>query len=254
MKTLVLKIEYDGTEYGGWQIQKNARTVQEEIENALEKISHHRLSVTGAGRTDAGVHARGQVAHALLESKFPVPEKKIPPVLNSKLPKDIRIKAASILASDFHSRYDAIAREYSYTISSEESVFDNRFSTYLKYRLDFQTLQDSCKIFVGKHEFTTFSKRNPDTKNYVCNVKICKWQPVGSHSWKMIIKADRFVYGMVRSITGAMLDAARGKRTLKDIESALNKCDRSLSSPLAPAKGLVLEKIYYAKKFQLFEI
>ena len=131
MSTIVLKIEYDGTNFGGWQVQKNARTVQDVIEKALEKICGYSLSVTGAGRTDAGVHARGQIAHSRLKFKFPIPERKITQVLNSKLPEDIRIKAASILNFDFHSRYDAKAREYSYTITNVDSVFENKFKTLI---------------------------------------------------------------------------------------------------------------------------
>ncbi len=253
METLALKIEYDGTNFGGWQIQKNARTVQDEIEKVFENICGYRISLTGAGRTDAGVHARGQVAHARLEPEFLIPGKKIPQVLNSNLPNDIRIKAASILDFDFHARYDAVAREYSYTITNVDSVFENKFKTLTKYKLDFKLLEKSCKIFLGVHDFTTFSKRNPSTKNYVCNVKICNWHYAGANTWKFRIKADRFVYGMVRSIVGAMLDVARGKRTLREIESALKMSNRDLSSPIAPAKGLVLEKIYYPKKFNLFE-
>ena len=167
MNILILKIEYDGTNYGGWQIQPNAPSIQEEIEKVLHKLNGSHIGIVGAGRTDAGVHARGQVAHAKLGTKFPVPEKKIPYVLNSKLPDDIRIVEAQIVNFDFHARFDAIAREYSYTINSNNSVFDRLFSTLIKYKIDYAKLKKSADIFVGKHDFTTFSKHNPDTKNYI---------------------------------------------------------------------------------------
>ena len=252
MPTLILKIEYDGTNYGGWQIQPNAPSVQEEIEKVLSQLNGSHIGIVGAGRTDAGVHARGQVAHAKLESKFPVPENKIKFVLNSKLPADIRIVDAKIVNFDFHARFDAIAREYSYTITSQNSVFNRLYSTLINYKLDFNKLKISADIFAGKHDFTTFSKHNPDTKSYVCNVKKCNWKEVDENTWRLQIRSDRFVYGMVRSLVGAMIDVARGKRTIKEVKQALKDCDRSKVSPLAPAKGLVLEKIIYPKKLHIF--
>jgi tRNA pseudouridine38-40 synthase len=113
-------------------------------------------------------------------------------------------------------------------------------------------LQKTGSIFIGKHDFTTFSKLNEETNSYVCDVHECKWDKVSPIEWKLKIKADRFVYGMVRSIVGAMIDIARGKRELDEISSALKSCDRSLSSPLAPAHGLILEKIYYPENLKIF--
>ncbi|TAL68247.1 MAG: tRNA pseudouridine(38-40) synthase TruA [Bacteroidetes bacterium] len=252
MSILILKIEYDGTNYGGWQIQPNAPSIQEEIEKVLSQLNGNHIGIVGAGRTDAGVHARGQVAHARLEKKFPVPENKIPYVLNSKLPDDIRIVDAKIVNFDFHARFDAIAREYSYTITKRQTVFDKYFTTLIRFKLDYDLLEKSAKIFTGKHDFTTFSKNNSETKDYTCNVKICKWKEVDDGIWRLQIRSDRFVYGMVRSVVGAMIDIARGKRTIKEVRQALKDCDRSKSSPLAPAKGLVLENISYPKKFHIF--
>jgi tRNA pseudouridine38-40 synthase len=252
MTTLILKIEYDGTIYGGWQFQPNAPSVQEEIEKVLTELAGNKIGIVGAGRTDAGVHARGQVAHAKLENKFPIPEKKIPYVLNSKLPDDIRIVDTSIVNYDFHARFDAIAREYSYTITTNQSVFNRFFATLIRYKLDYDLLEKSAQIFVGKHDFTTFSKNNSETKDYICNVKKCKWKQISNDSWRLQIRADRFVYGMVRSVVGAMIDIARGKRTIKEVKQALKDCDRSKSSPLAQAKGLVLEKIIYPSNHRIF--
>lgn len=252
MTTLILKIEYDGTNYGGWQIQPNAPSIQREIEKVLHKLSGSHIGIVGAGRTDAGVHARGQVAHAKLVTKFPIPEKKIPFVLSSKLPDDIRIVDAKIVNYDFHARFDAIAREYSYTITLQNSVFNRLYSTLMNYKLDFNKLKKSADIFIGKHDITTFSKYNSETKSYICDVKKCNWKEISDGTWRLQIRSDRFVYGMVRSVVGAMIDIARGKRTIKDVKQALNDCDRKKVSPLAPAKGLVLEKIFYPKKLHIF--
>jgi len=253
MQTLVLLIEYEGTHYAGWQIQPNATTVQGLIEEALFEICEYNISIIGAGRTDSGVHARGQVAHARLTEEFPVPIEKIPKAFNTHLPKDIRIKDAVILSIPFHSRFDAIAREYSYSLITKESVFLRHFATYYKYPIKPERLNDSAKIFFGKHDFTTFSKLNEENKNYECNVEICRWENVFENYCKLTIKANHFVYGMVRAIVGAMLDIARGKRTIDDVQSALKKRDRSLASPLAPAEGLILEKIYYPADLKIFE-
>jgi tRNA pseudouridine38-40 synthase len=131
-------------------------------------------------------------------------------------------------------------------------VFNRLFSTAIRYNLDFNKLKKSADIFVGKHDFTTFSKHNPDTKSYTCDVKKCNWKEISDGTWRLQIRSDKFVYGMVRSVVGAMIDIARGKRTIKEIKKALADCDRSFVSPLAPAKGLVLEKIIYPKKLHIF--
>lgn len=257
-RTLILKIEYDGTDYAGWQRQKNATSIQSEIERGIYEITGAKLIVIGAGRTDAGVHSRGQVANCKLNEDFSIPEHKIPNAINSKLRPDIRIKRAMIADFHFNARFDAIAREYSYSIIREDSVFSRRFTTRIKYPFSFDKLEESAQIFKGIHDFTTFSKHNPDTKNSVCNVKDCQWRVNSDIAnktdvFQLKIIADRFIYGMVRSLAGAMLDVARNKRTLEDLSSALLKRDRRLSSPLAPPEGLILEGVYYPERFNDYD-
>lgn len=251
MQTLALCIEYDGTNYFGWQKQKNAVSVQQKVEEAVAAILGIYVPVVGAGRTDTGVHARGQVAHARLEKLCRIPESNLIRAFNSKLPPDIRITNLRLLDGKFHARFDAIAREYSYTISSVKSVFSRLFAFYPDYPFDIGILLESASVFLGVHDFSTFSKSNPDTKSYVCNVKICRWSK-HKNFLRLRIKADRFVYGMVRSLTGAMLDIARGKRTMGEVRESLGRADRSLISPMAPPQGLVLEKIYYPKNIKIF--
>ncbi|MFC2131134.1 tRNA pseudouridine(38-40) synthase TruA [Bacteroidota bacterium] len=250
MSIIILKIEYDGTNYGGWQIQPNSVTIQEKIQDAILELTGFQINLVGAGRTDAGVHAQGMIAHAEVKSDLKIPENKIPKALNSLLPDDIRIRKAKITRTPFHARFDAIAREYSYTIHLKESPFLGRFSTLIKYDLDFRLLFESAKIFIGKHDFTTFSKLNPDTKNYHCDIEKSYWEKL-EDSWQYHVKADRFVYGMVRSLVGAMIDAARGKRSIEELASAFDESDRNKISPLAPPQGLILEKIYYPKNIDL---
>ena len=247
MKFIILKIEYDGTDYSGWQLQHNAKTVQGEIEKGLYKLTGRKLSIVGSGRTDSGVHASNQIAHLQIDD-IPVPENKFSKALNTYLPKDIRIKKTVFTCQDFHSRFDAVERGYNYILRTRYSVFHRRFEAFIKYGLDIEKLFKSADIFKGKHDFTSFSKYNPEQKNHICNIFETKWEQKSENSFIYTVKADHFLYGMVRSLVGAMIDAARGKRTFENIKQALEKRDRVLNSPLAPPEGLVLSNVIYKNK------
>jgi len=252
MQPLLLHLEYDGTAFAGWQIQPNTRTVQGELEAAFLKTYGLPCSVIGAGRTDAGVHARGQVAHVFLKDcANKIPEDKITKAINARLPKDVRLRNAILLKEPVHARFDATAREYSYTITTEETVFKRHFAWAPKAPFDKVFLKSAAEVFKGYHDFTTFSKFNSETKHYRCDVYDCEWNEAGENSLRLKIRADRFVYGMVRALTGAMMDVARGRRTIEDLQKSLSLKDRSLSSPLAPPEGLVLEKISFPAELNL---
>jgi tRNA pseudouridine38-40 synthase len=253
MPILIINIEYDGTNYGGWQIQPNAITIQGKIESALFELSGQILNLVGAGRTDAGVHASGMIAHTEINPDFKIPENKIAQALNALLPNDIFIKNVKITDKSFHARFDAIAREYIYSIHTIQSVFKNRYSVFIPYKLNKKILFESARIFIGSHDFTAFSKNNPDTKSHICNVNICEWIEISQFSYTLKIKSDRFVYGMVRSLTGAMIDAARGKKTTNNLRLSLESGIRKHISTIAPPQGLVLEKIYYPKTLAFFD-
>jgi tRNA pseudouridine38-40 synthase len=246
--TLLLRVEYDGTNYSGWQIQPNARSVQQELETAWYKLTGVRTSIIGAGRTDAGVHGRGQIAHLRLHEDFKIPEHKITVAFNSRLPKDIRIWAVQLTEREVQARFDAISREYSYSISTQESVFNRSFCWQVRFPFNAHRLHDAANLFLGVHNFTTFSKINHDTKNYVCSVSVCEWTEF-EHGAQLRIKSDRFVYGMVRSLVGVMMDIARQRRTVEEVRSALERMNRRFISPLAPPQGLVLEKVCYPEEF-----
>jgi len=242
---LILKIEYDGTNYSGWQRQNNAITIQGEIERAFREISGINSVFMGAGRTDAGVHARAQIAHTFLDKDLNISAEQLPLAINSKLNYDIRVKSAMLRDEEFHSRFDAIAREYVYTIVTDFSVFTRHFCNHVRYPLSIDLLFESASIFLRKTDFTTYSKINSDIINNVCDVSISRWEKLTDTMYRYRIKANHFLYGMVRSLVGTMLDIARGKRTLDDAAYALEQKNRALQSPLAEARGLVLEKIYY---------
>ncbi len=245
MHSIALLIEYDGTRYSGWQKQPGSLTIQGALESAWKSIGEDEMPVVGAGRTDAGVHASGQVAHIHQDNAPRIAHEKIIPAMNANLPRDIRLIDARVIPGRFHARFDALAREYSYSVTSEPSVFYRHFAAYFKIPYNKELLFSSASVFIGEHDFTSFSKYNADTENYVCKVEKCEWSELENGILRLRIKADRFVYGMVRCVVGAMMDAARGKRDVKELSKALVSKNRSLSSPLAPANGLVLEKIYY---------
>ncbi|MCX7879754.1 MAG: tRNA pseudouridine(38-40) synthase TruA [Ignavibacteria bacterium] len=253
MKTIVFLIEYDGTNYSGWQKQKNSNSVQGTIEDAFFKISNLRLNIVGAGRTDAGVHALGQVAHCRVHNDFTIPEKRIKPALNGILPNDIRILDSVVTEEKFHSTKDAIAREYVYFVSTRESVFWNNYSLFYPYKLDFDKLDESSKAFLGKHNFVGIAKKNPSTKDYSCNVELSEWVILSPYILVYKVKANRFVYGLVRSLVGLMLDVGRGKRKIEEIRNALSSGERDFTIPLVKAKGLFLKQIYYPEEKNFFK-
>lgn len=249
MKTLALKIQYDGTNYHGWQTQKNALTIQDNIESALENITGVRIPIIAAGRTDSGVHARGQVISFELDENFNLPLNRLVNAINSKLPFDIRLVDYKAFDDKFHARFDAIAREYEYYLSTQYNLFDRYYTSYIKFPLNIDKLIETGNFFIRKDDFTTFSKFNPDNNNPVCDITECKWEKVTSTKFKLTIKSNHFLYGMVRSIVGTMIDFSREKRDFDDIEKSLLAKNRQLNSPLAPAMGLFLNRVYYPDKF-----
>lgn len=252
-RTIVFLIEYDGTNYSGWQRQKNSNSIQETIEKAIESVSGIKVNVIGAGRTDAGVHALGQVAHSRIDERFTIPERKIPSAINSALPSDIRILEAKIFEIPFHATKDAIAREYQYLITTDNSVFLRNYALYVPFEIDIDLLNNASKVFLGEFDFRAFAKKNPSTKNYVCNIEKSEWAKISDNLFAYNIKANRFVYGLVRSLVGVMLDVARGRRKVEDIQTALEKKEKNFPSPIAKAKGLYFVKAYYPEGKNFFQ-
>lgn len=243
-RNLALLIEYDGTDYAGWQIQPNGLAVQQAVESAVTAAFGVACSVVGSGRTDSGVHARGQVAHVHIHDGHDIPIEKVRVALNVQLPRDIRIRDARDVDAAFHARFGAIRREYVYVIAREESVFHRRFAWKPEIPYDEGLLGNAAREFLGKHDMTTYSKRNNAVENYVCDVTTCRVEP---ESDRLVIRigADRFVYGMCRCMVGAMMDVARKRIDLSEIADRRSALDRSLQSTMAPAHGLILNKVSY---------
>ena len=249
MNTIIMCVEYDGTDYFGWQIQPNKKTIQGELNRAVKKAFNEEYNVIGAGRTDAGVHSSGQICHFNYD-EIKVPRHKIRRAINQKLPLDIRIKRLWFSDLEFHSRFDADCREYRYRFSRYTSVFNRRFTTFFPYQLDVDLLHSCANLFVGRHNFFSFSKNHYQFFDYYCEVKKCEWKMKNEDSFELSIIADRFIYGMVRGLVGTMIDVARHKRNIDSVIEALQKQDRKLCSSLASAFGLDLYRIYYKPPFE----
>ncbi len=242
MRNIKLKIEYDGTNYVGWQSQSNGKSVQTEIENCLKQILQENVSLIGAGRTDSGVHAKGQVANFKSNTKLDL--NKIQKSLNSLLPDDIKIMSIQEVPIDFHSRYSAKSRIYVYYISTFPTAIFRNYSWYVKYNLNIDLLNECSKLILGVHDFEGFSKLDEANENYLSNVFISGWI-VKKKFLKYKIEANRFLYGMVRGLVGTMVDVAREYLTIEDFKFVLDKKDRCRAGQFAPAKGLFLENIKY---------
>jgi len=246
MKTLVLKLAYDGTDFVGMQRQPNGRTVEGVLAGAIARIYGEKSSIVPAGRTDSGVHARGMVVHVRLVDAERVPLERIARALNAELPSDVRVRGVQ-LRSDrtFHARYDAIRRTYHYYLSLCSDPLLRRYEWQIPFRINEALLVDAASVFLGTHDFTTFSKYNPEQRSYICTVERCHWHVRGNGRYQLEITANRFVYGMVRALVGAMLDCARGRCTVNELADALQERNRSRLRPLAPPHGLVFESVEY---------
>jgi tRNA pseudouridine38-40 synthase len=237
-----LLIEYDGTDYAGWQIQKGQRTIQGEIEAALNTVLQSAMRITGAGRTDTGVHARGQVAHLDINEQIEL--NKLQRALNGVLSKDIRIKSISTASDEFHARYSAKARKYLYQISRIPLALLRNFSWYLPYSLDLDCMIKATSYIIGKHDFRSFCRTISSVKHHYCTVEEAEWLEDGE-LMRFSIKANRFIHGMVRALVGTLVDVGREKLNCADFQKIVKSQNRIYAGQSAPAKGLILDKIYY---------
>lgn len=245
MKCLAILTEYEGTKYVGWQSQPDGRSVQQAIEATIEQSYNAPIIIYGSGRTDAGVHARGQVFHMNVpDNAGEIPIHKIPIALNTRLPRDIRIRAAVEVEPIFHARFSASSREYVYNIAKNHTVFTRQcaWTPHLPY--DPSLFAQCIRIFLGKHDFTAISKHNPSTDSYICTLDHCDVEE-DTNQYVVRIRADRFVYGMCRSIVGMAMFVARKKITVEDVCSILDSGQRSARAQLAPAHGLILNRVRY---------
>lgn len=245
MRNIKLTIQYDGTRYAGWQFQKNARSIQEVIQNAIKDITGEKVSLIGSGRTDAGVHAEAQVAN-FRTSAFGIPLKNLQMALNSALAEDIVISNIEEVLSRFNAQHDARSKLYRYTIVNNDFVnpFMRRYAAKCFYRIDIGLMKRAAKILAGRHDFTSFQTVDGEDKDATRTIEYIKF--VKSKDMVYIyIKADGFLYNMARSIVGTLIEAGRGKITVDYVKEILKKKDRRYAGPTMPAKGLCLVSVGY---------
>ncbi|RQV99387.1 tRNA pseudouridine(38-40) synthase TruA [bacterium] len=237
-----LLIEFDGTDFCGWQLQKDSRTVQGCIEEALAPLFSVRPRITGAGRTDSGVHATGMVAH------FKAAEDRnaetILKALNANLPPDIRILKVQIADRDFHARFHAKWRGYVYRIRSEQRAIGRQYSWYLPDKLNLDDLNKLASEVLGDHCFRSFSHERPDEEHYRSRIYRATWE---KESEDLLFRIDgiRFLHGMVRLLVGTMLDITRGSLEFSNLQQIIEKKDVRFAGTKAPAHGLTLTAVGY---------
>jgi tRNA pseudouridine38-40 synthase len=242
MPNIRLIIEYDGTDYVGWQFQINGRSVQEEVEKAIKQILQSEIRITGGGRTDAGVHARGQVASFTLERDVEIDL--LAKKLNAVLPYSIIIREAVEVPMNFNARHDAKSRRYSYFISQEPTAIRRQYCWQVFQRLDFALMQKCAQQIIGEHGFRSFCKVETDLHHHSCTVSSAEWKKK-DRMFVFEITANRFLHGMVRTIVGTMVNVGRGHTKIEDFARIMEAKDRSVAGMSAPAKGLFLEEILY---------
>ena len=238
-------IQYDGSSFSGWQLQKNRDTVQGEIENALKIISgsNDRIAVHGSGRTDSGVHAYGQVAHFDLETNLKSID--LCNAINSNTSQNCKIMSIEKVANDFESRFDAIKRRYRYQVYLGNSLL-YRNQAWLINDLDIKILEDLSGIIIGEHDFLSFSKYRPEQKNTNSIIYESVWEK----NDKMLvfeISGNRFLHHMVRYLVGTMVEASRGLYPKDKFSSLLHEPRKNVQIHRAPANGLILLKVEYDK-------
>ncbi len=237
-----LKIQYDGTNYSGWQIQNNSSTIQQIITDSINVITKQKINLISSGRTDSGVHALGQVANFIVDEKLDI--YKFQHSLNSILPVDISIISTEESQEEFHSRFDAKKRSYIYLISKIKSPFLNNYSYFLREQVDINYLNDISKCLKGKNNFTSFAKKKTKTKNKVCNIFNIHWKE-SSDKILFYIEANRFLHGMVRTIVGTLLNANKYNWNKDKLVDIINSENREAAGEAIPAKGLFLYKVKY---------
>jgi tRNA pseudouridine38-40 synthase len=238
------EIGYNGSNYHGWQNQKNAIGVQQIVEDALSKLLREETAIVGSGRTDTGVHCVQQFFHADIQQHFNPMD--LVHKLNSFLPRDIVIRSIIQVKGDAHARYDAVERTYQYKITRIKDPLMVGYAYYFFRDLDLPTMQLASSFLVGEHDFECFSKVKTDVNHFMCNIKQASWNQKGD-LLIFTISANRFLRGMVRAIVGTLLDVGNKKITLDDFKKILKSKDRKKAGMNAPPEGLYLTHVKYPK-------
>lgn len=237
-----LILEYDGSKFYGWQVQPGMRTVQGEVENALQILFRESIRVNVAGRTDAGVHALGQVINFRTAVELPLAG--MSRSLNGILSHDVVVKKVELAPADFHARHDAKSRQYFYVLSKFPVAVGRHYAFFCKFPLDVAAMREASQHLLGEHDFRAFCDASSEDPHYLSRMELIDWEET-EERLKLIIRANRFLRSMVRIIVGTMIDVGRGKLTPPQVKDILDSRRRTEASFTAPPHGLFLEKVFY---------
>lgn len=244
MQNIKLTLAYDGTNYYGWAAQPDVQTISDTVKTALKKLTSEDIKLVCASRTDARVHAKCQVVNFFTNSNIPIDV--IPKALNSYLPEDIVVYDACKVADTFHSRFSAKYRKYRYLIQNGAypDVFYRHYAYWVSFRLNLEDMLKACPFIIGEHDFTAFASEIKTIKNPVRNVEELSIEKDGEFIC-FNIKANAFLYNMIRTIVGTLIDVGRGKLTPEDVKSILESKDRTKAKQVVPPHGLCLMEVGY---------
>ncbi len=247
-RTIKLIIEYDGTNYLGWQVQPRGPTLQGVIEEQLTRLTGETVHLIASGRTDAGVHAFRQVAHFKTLSTMSVLS--IQKALNSLLPKDIAIRKVEEVGDLFHARKSARSKVYEYRILNREirSVFDREYAWHIPQKLDLEQMRKAAQSLIGEHDFSSFRSVGSSTRTAVRKVIRADWKKSKDGMLRFEIEASGFLKQMVRALVGTLIEVGRGKMSPEEFQGILQSKDRRRAGPTAPAHGLFLKEVKYSRK------
>jgi tRNA pseudouridine38-40 synthase len=245
MRNIKLIIEYDGTNYQGWQVQPKGQTIQGILEEKLGLLTGEPVQLFGSGRTDSGVHALGQVAHFKTQNRMDIPT--IQRALNSLLPPDILIQKAEEVGEGFHARKHSKSKVYEYRILNRRlrSVFDRGYVWHIPQKLNLTEMKKATQSIIGEHDFAAFRTVGSPTRTTVRRVIRAEWKRGRDGIIRFEIEANGFLKQMVRSIIGTLVEIGKGKRKASDLRKIMNSKDRKKAGPTAPAQGLFLEEVKY---------
>ncbi len=244
MRNIKLIIEYDGTNFCGWQRQNDQRTVQGVLEKAISKITNEEIELIGSSRTDSGVHAKGYVANFKTNSK--IPGNKFKDAINTKIPEDVVILDSEEVSEDFHARYCSKGKTYCYTILNryEPSALERNYVNHFRGRLNIEAMKEACTYFIGKHDFAAFRSLGSSvttTTRTITDLHI----EIDGEKIKIFVSADGFLYNMVRIIVGTLIAVGIGKINAESIKDIINSKDRNKAGKCVTGQGLCLEKVFY---------
>ncbi|WP_214851635.1 tRNA pseudouridine(38-40) synthase TruA [Exiguobacterium sp. s193] len=242
MRRFKCTIQYDGTGYSGYQVQPNGVTIQEVVEKTLARMHKHPVKVIGSGRTDARVHAQGQVIH--FDTELAIAPDSMVKALNTLLPDDIRVRDCKEVASDFEARYDVVGKEYRYFVRRTEDAFRRHQSVLIPYALDLDVMRQAMTDLVGTHDFSSFCVAKTETDNRIRTIYEAELIEYGE---ELIFrfKGSGFLYNQIRIMVGTLFDVGRGRFSATDIKKMLAAKDRNVAGVTAPPHGLYLWEVFY---------